>query len=99
MATSEDLVNRLFINPLDSIGRRLKASRRRHTSGTIQQISKSRPTRSGSDSGLRLGHESMDFGEPIMVELKEFEVNFVKQVLLLVYMDIATDCPPTHILN
>lgn len=83
--TSEDLVNKLFINPLDSIGRKLKVSRRRHTSGTLQQLSKSRSTRSGSDSGIASRSESVDFGEPIMVKLKEFEVNVVLFFCCFVY--------------
>jgi len=77
MATSEDLVNKLFINPLESIGRKLKAGRRRHTSGVLHQIDKSQSVSTGSEPGPRSRHQSLDFGEPITVEVKDIGVSLV----------------------
>lgn len=73
MATSEDLVNKLFINPLDSISRKLKSSRRRHTSVTIQHLGQS-AGKGVADFGVKSRHESVDYGLPIPVEVKEFQV-------------------------
>lgn len=72
MSTSEDIMNKLFINPLDSIGRKLKGARRRHTSGTISQLGKSASV--PLDFTPKSRHESFDFGEQIPVEVSELKV-------------------------
>ena len=78
MSTSEDLVNRLFINPIDSIGRRLHRTRRRHTSDTltIKQLARTASFQLPTQEELvpRSYHASVDYGESIPVEMTDIEV-------------------------
>lgn len=87
MSTSEDLLNKIFVNPLDSIGRKLHRSRRRHTADTIQQLSghKSAMSVTCEENIPRSRHESMDYGEPIPVELADFQEVITKILLFLIY--------------
>ena len=67
MATSEDLVNRLFVNPLDSIGRKLRSGRRRHTTDVVPGLSFRSAKSEQSDKHLpKSRHTSVDFGSSVI---------------------------------
>lgn len=40
MSTSEDLMNKLVLNPLSSVERKLRAPRRRHTSEMVRSLAR-----------------------------------------------------------
>ncbi|XP_060576166.1 multiple C2 and transmembrane domain-containing protein 1-like isoform X4 [Ruditapes philippinarum] len=67
MATSEDLLNKLFVSPLDSIGRKLRSGRRRHTTDVVPGLSFRSAKNEQSHPVLpKSRHTSVDFGSSVI---------------------------------